>query len=87
MRSFFRHVLASSIAVLALLAAPAHGQQLQATPPLAPQPESPSGFVAKRAVVATRHMVAAANPLAAAAGRDILRQGGSALDEIGRAHV
>jgi gamma-glutamyltranspeptidase/glutathione hydrolase len=80
MRSFFRHVLASSIAVLALLAAPAHGQQLQATPPLAPQPESPSGFVAKRAVVATRHMVAAANPLAAAAGRDILRQGGSALD-------
>ena len=31
-------------------------------------------------VVAKRHMVAAANPLAAAAGREILRAGGSAVD-------
>ncbi|MEE8559654.1 MAG: gamma-glutamyltransferase, partial [Alphaproteobacteria bacterium] len=29
---------------------------------------------------AARHMIAAANPLAAAAGRDILRAGGSAVD-------
>lgn len=45
-----------------------------------PQPEGPSGFVEKRAAIATRHMAAAANPLAAAAGRDILRMGGSAVD-------
>ncbi len=56
-------------------------QQLQAPPPaVAPQPESGSGVTPKRAVLATRHMVAAANPLATAAGRDVLRQGGSALD-------
>ncbi|MGQ0665174.1 MAG: gamma-glutamyltransferase [Pseudomonadota bacterium] len=35
---------------------------------------------AKPAAVAGRHMAAAANPIAAAAGRDILRLGGSALD-------
>jgi gamma-glutamyltranspeptidase/glutathione hydrolase len=35
---------------------------------------------ARRAVQASRHMVAAANPVAASAGREILRQGGSALD-------
>jgi gamma-glutamyltranspeptidase/glutathione hydrolase len=35
---------------------------------------------ARRAVVAERQMVAAANPVAAAIGRDILRRGGSAVD-------
>jgi gamma-glutamyltranspeptidase/glutathione hydrolase len=51
--------------------------------PLAPpsQPEAPSGFRAGlNTTTATRHMAAAANPLAAEAGREILRAGGSAVD-------
>jgi gamma-glutamyltranspeptidase/glutathione hydrolase len=46
----------------------------------APAPEAATGRSAKTAGTATRYMVAAANPLAAAAGRDILREGGSAVD-------
>ena len=43
-------------------------------------PELPSGWTAKKAI-ATRHdMVAAANPLAVAAGHEMLKQGGSAVD-------
>jgi len=46
-----------------------------------PAPEAASGFRAGlQTVTATRHMVAAANPLAAEAGREILRAGGSAVD-------
>ncbi|MBI1245208.1 MAG: gamma-glutamyltransferase [Alphaproteobacteria bacterium] len=46
-----------------------------------PQPEGPTGTAATRAAVpAERQMVVAANPIAADAGRQILRQGGSALD-------
>jgi gamma-glutamyltranspeptidase/glutathione hydrolase len=45
------------------------------------QPEAPSGFRGGlTSVTATRHMAAAANPLAAEAGRAILRAGGSAVD-------
>ena len=44
------------------------------------QPEPDTGWQDKEAVVARRHLVAAANPLAAEAGREILRAGGSALD-------
>ena len=45
------------------------------------QPESVSPAAAPRvAVAAERHMVVAANPLAAEVGRQILRQGGSAID-------
>jgi gamma-glutamyltranspeptidase/glutathione hydrolase len=44
-----------------------------------PSPEATNGGV-RRATVAARHMVAAAHPLAVSAGREILRQGGSALD-------
>ncbi len=47
---------------------------------LAPAPEAATGRVAKVAGAAQRHMVAAANPLAASAGREILRAGGSAVD-------
>lgn len=43
-------------------------------------PEDAGGFTPKPPSVAIRHMAAAANPLAADAGREILRQGGSALD-------
>ncbi len=43
-------------------------------------PEAASGFEAKNIVRAKRHMVVAANPYAARAGREILRMGGSAID-------
>ena len=59
---------------LALLcvAAPA-GAQNQA-------PELPSGWTPKKAISTSHDMVAAANPLAVAAGHDILTQGGTAID-------
>lgn len=47
---------------------------------LAPAPEAATGRIAKAHGTAQRFMVAAANPLAATAGRDILRAGGSAAD-------
>ncbi|HSH82518.1 MAG TPA: gamma-glutamyltransferase [Herpetosiphonaceae bacterium] len=46
----------------------------------APAPEAPTGRIAKQAAAAARDMVAAANPLAAQAGREILAAGGSAVD-------
>jgi len=61
-------------ALLLMVAAPANTQ------PLAPAPEAATGRIAKATATAQRFMVAAANPLAAAAGRDILRAGGSAVD-------
>jgi gamma-glutamyltranspeptidase/glutathione hydrolase len=47
---------------------------------LPPAPEPASGWTAKSGATARRFMVAAANPLAAAAGLGILRQGGNAID-------
>src|SRR4051812_28463538 len=44
------------------------------------EPEGPSGFTPRRAVTAVKHMAVAAHPSAAEAGREILRQGGSAVD-------
>ena len=43
-------------------------------------PEAATALVARAAVIADRHLVVAANPYAAAAGRDMLRAGGSAVD-------
>jgi gamma-glutamyltranspeptidase / glutathione hydrolase len=43
-------------------------------------PEGSSGFTAKTLATAKRHMVVAANPLAAEAGLAMLRKGGSAVD-------
>ncbi len=43
-------------------------------------PEASSGRSEKRLVRAKRHMIVAAHPLAAQAGRDILRAGGNAMD-------
>ena len=45
-----------------------------------PAPEAATGITSKGLVTASRHMVVAAHPLAAEAGREILRQGGSAVD-------
>lgn len=43
-------------------------------------PEAATGTAGKALALAGRHMVSAANPLAAEAGREILRKGGSAID-------
>ncbi len=53
---------------------------LAVTPQAKPQPEQPGGGKTHELVRAKRHMVAAANPLAAETGRQILRDGGSAVD-------
>jgi gamma-glutamyltranspeptidase/glutathione hydrolase len=45
-----------------------------------PAPEPATGITPKQLVTAQRFMVAAAHPLAARAGADILKRGGSALD-------
>ena len=47
---------------------------------VAPAPEASTGRTFKSAGTATKDMVAAANPLAAQAGREILAAGGSAVD-------
>ncbi len=63
-----------ALVALAMVASAASAQTL------APAPEAASGRIAKTSGTAQRHMVAAANPLAANAGREILRGGGSAVD-------
>ena len=74
-RSYLPPAAAMLAALLAcaLLVAPAGLQAFQ-------QPEGATGFTPKPLVKAARHMVVAAHPLAAAAGLDILRAGGSAVD-------
>lgn len=64
-----------ALAVL-LLGVPASAQQ--ASDVVAP--ERPSGIATKAPVHAKKHMVVAANPLAAEAGLQVLRDGGSAAD-------
>lgn len=44
------------------------------------QPEPPSGWTAKAQLTAGKHVVVAAHPLAAEAGRRMLDKGGSAVD-------
>jgi gamma-glutamyltranspeptidase/glutathione hydrolase len=69
-----RRAGACGLALVALsAAAPAWGQAR-------PQPEGPSGYAEKQAAIGTRFMAAAAHPIAAATGRDVLRMGGSAVD-------
>lgn len=73
--------------VLVLAPMPVLAQDLLARPPAAaapitapPAPEGESGRQQRTVDLAGHYMVAAANPLAAEAGRQILRQGGSAVD-------
>jgi len=76
-----RHTATACAAVLLCACATAP------TPPVAAPvaagmqaPEIASGYTAKAGWVAKKHMVAAANPIATEAGREILRAGGSAID-------
>src|SRR5690349_11806247 len=66
--------------LLALAAAGAFWVGGAVSQPLGPAPEAATGRIAKSVGTAQRYMVAAANPLAAGAGREILRAGGSATD-------
>ncbi len=65
------------VLALALLLATAGAR---AQEPARPAPEAATGWSAKPSVVAAHELVVAANPLAAAAGAEILKAGGSAAD-------
>jgi gamma-glutamyltranspeptidase/glutathione hydrolase len=64
----------------ALILAPVPSFAQQASDTLAP--EGATGVAAKEAVQASRQMVVAANPLAAEAGLQVLRDGGNAADAM-----
>ena len=64
--------------LLAALAVPSFAQQAADTV----APEARSTVKAKEPVHASRQMVVAANPIAAQAGLDVLRAGGSAADAV-----
>ena len=77
-RSTFRPLLVAIVAALFIATAPSFAQQ--ASDSVAP--EQASGKAEKQLVLAHRHMVVAANPLAAEAGREVLREGGNAADAL-----
>lgn len=66
--------LAAVLCAIAGMTTPALAQRAQSAP------EAATYWTDKPLAVAKRHMVAAAHPLAAEAGREILRKGGNALD-------
>ncbi|MBO6725375.1 MAG: gamma-glutamyltransferase [Rhizobiaceae bacterium] len=70
--------LLAALAFAFLIITPAHAQQAAD----AVAPEAATGASARQIVRAERQMVAAAHPLAAQAGADILRAGGSAADAL-----
>ena len=71
----WRHLIgAAFLAGASVVLSPASAQTT------APAPEAPTGRSVKQSGTAARDMVAAANPLAAKAGKDILAAGGSAAD-------
>ncbi|MCD2181287.1 gamma-glutamyltransferase [Rhizobium sp. GN54] len=75
-----RKLFAYAVAALAFVAAPATSQQASdATAPEAAT-QAPTQATTARLVTAKSYMVAAANPIAAATGAEILKQGGSAID-------
>ena len=65
---------------LFLLVWPVLGSARDVATDVAPAPEAATGLTPKTLSVDDKHMVAAAHPLAAEAGREILRKGGSAVD-------
>lgn len=77
---FIRRALAGA-ALITLSSLTVTGVHAQATATdLVPAPEAATGRTTREAGLATENMVAAANPLAAQAGLEILRAGGSAID-------
>lgn len=78
MRPVARPLLLAFGLVMTAAAMPGHAQAPADTQ--RPAPEASTGRRAAIQGEAGRHMVAAANPLAAQAGREILRAGGSAAD-------
>lgn len=73
-------VLCSIISVLAVLALVPFTGSVPAQERAQVAPEGATGWTNKSLVTAKRHMVVAANPIAAQAGLEILRAGGNALD-------
>ncbi|WP_448202781.1 gamma-glutamyltransferase [Azospirillum sp. sgz302134] len=82
----WRAALCAGLVAALPLSVAGQGLAQTTTPPAAPSattdiaPERGTGRTTRSVDVATKHMVAAANPLAAEAGREILRAGGSAVD-------
>jgi gamma-glutamyltranspeptidase/glutathione hydrolase len=74
MTPLFATVRAGLVALLLGAPLPGYAQTL------APAPEGATGRAAHALGRSTKYMVAAANPLAAEAGREMLRAGGSAVD-------
>ncbi len=68
--------VAAVVLIAALLAMPAQAQLLDPRS----QPEASTGSDTHELATAKRHMVSAANAIAAEAGREMLRAGGSAID-------
>jgi len=77
-RGAFRGRLFARAALAVCLAAPGAG--MAAAQYAETAPEAATGATGKTLAVATRHMVAAANRYASEAGREMLREGGSAID-------
>ncbi|TNC49164.1 gamma-glutamyltransferase [Rubellimicrobium rubrum] len=78
--SAWRTLLAGTALIALVSLAPQSAHSQSATADLAPAPEAPTGRSQGTGGRATEQMVAAANPLAAQAGLEILRAGGSAVD-------
>ncbi len=77
-RLFTGVVLSSAISALMLSADVTLAQQASDTV----APERATGFTSAKRVEAKNFMVAAANPLAAEAGRDVIAKGGNAIDAL-----
>jgi gamma-glutamyltranspeptidase/glutathione hydrolase len=77
-----RSALAIFLPITALVAiSPGVAAQTSSTAgPTRATPEAASDFRSRSLAVARQHMVASANPYASEAGREILREGGSAVD-------
>ena len=75
-------IVLSAVLLLAVAACAPEARRSAATvaPAAAPEGATAVKRAATESVFASRHMIAAANPLAAEAGREILRAGGSAVD-------
>ncbi len=79
-----RHRILASVVALGVLTFTAHGQShgqsLGGLPEVQPEPATTWGWRSRPATIAASYMVSAANPLAVAAGLEVLRSGGTAAD-------